>query len=145
VGSTVGLKPWTKGQSGNPSGRPAVVKDFRDRCREFMDKDGWRALFAMVHEGGPNAYQALALIAAYAYGKPSQPITGEDGGPIQFAITALVADIHREAEKAITERARLLALADGDDESAEAENAAGPVVYVVDSGGPRLGQDEDGG
>lgn len=143
--NTAGLKPWKKGQSGNPGGRSSVAKDFRERCREFMDGDGWRALFAMVHEGGPNAYQALALIAAYAYGKPSQPITGEDGGPIQFAVTALVADIQREAEKAIAERARLLALADGDDEPAEAEDAGGAMVRLVDSGGPRLGQDEDRG
>lgn len=137
-------KPFQPGQSGNPSGRPAVVKVFRERCQEFMDTEGWRKLNAMARGRGPFAYQALQLIAHYAYGKPSQPITGPDDGPIQLAYAGLAADIEREAAKAIAERARALALGSGDDEPAEAEDTSGDLVYVVDPGGPGLGQDPNG-
>jgi hypothetical protein len=132
------------GQSGNPGGRPSLARDFRERCQNFMEADGWKRLNRMARGRGPFAYQALQLIAAYAYGKPSQPITGPDDGPIQFAYAKLESDIQREAEKVITERARLLALAGGDDGQTQPENARGDMVHVADSGGPGLGQDANG-
>lgn len=139
--------PFQPGQSGNPDGRPAVAREFRERCQGFMEAEGWRRLNAMARGRGPFAYQALSLIAAYAYGKPSQPITGPDNGPIQLAVSALVADIADAAGRLATAQidGRTGALALGGAESAESEDAAGDLVYVVDSGGPRLGQDEDRG
>jgi len=63
------------GQSGNPSGRPPVARDFRERCREFMQAKGWKQLESIALDPQqPHQGRALELIAAYAYGKPTQPI-----------------------------------------------------------------------
>lgn len=79
-------RPFQKGQSGNPNGRPMVAKGFREKCREFMERGGgWQALIDLA-EGGRDQYAALSLIASYAYGKPSQPITGLDDGPITIKV-----------------------------------------------------------
>jgi hypothetical protein len=85
--TTVG-KPFKPGQSGNPGGRPAVAKEFRARCRDFMQAHGWRQLEAIACDRKDrDKYRALELIAAYAYGKPKQGIelTGADGGPVELA------------------------------------------------------------
>ena len=63
------------GQSGNPSGRPPVARDFRERCQNFMQAKGWKTLEQLATDPDqPHQARALELIAAYAYGKPSQPI-----------------------------------------------------------------------
>lgn len=90
-----------------------------------MESEGWKRLSGMARGRGQHAYRALELIAAYAYGKPSQPITGPDDGPIQLAVSALVADIQREADKVLAERLGGVsphALAGGNGQSAEAED-----------------------
>lgn len=83
---TVG-KPFAKGKSGNPGGRPAIASDFRKRCREFMEADGWRILIDMASDSKAREQRyALELIAAYAYGKPKQGVelSGPDGAPVQL-------------------------------------------------------------
>lgn len=72
------------GQSGNPGGRPAVGKMFRERCKEFMNAEGWDHLLGLARTPSKQQLPALELIAAYAYGKPTQPIDGDgEGGPIR--------------------------------------------------------------
>ena len=67
--------PFQPGQSGNPGGRPPVAREFRERCQRFMQGKGWKQLEQMATDPeSTTAYQALQLIAAYAYGKPTQPI-----------------------------------------------------------------------
>ena len=82
-----GFKP---GQSGNPSGRPAIAKAFRDRCREFMEAEegGWDILITMAKGGGSDKRAACELLAAYAYGKPTQglEVSGEGGGPVVIKV-----------------------------------------------------------
>ena len=86
------LHPCPKGgPSPNPSGRPAVVVDFRQRCRDFMEHDapdapgGWTILGKMARDP-KSIHQARAteLIAAYAYGRPPQrtELTGAEGAPV---------------------------------------------------------------
>ena len=88
------LKPFVKGQPTiNPSGRPAVALDFRQRCRDFMEHDapdapgGWTILGKMARDP-KSIHQARAteLIAAYAYGRPPQrtELTGAEGAPVQI-------------------------------------------------------------
>ena len=71
-------KPFAKGKSGNPGGRPAVAKAFKDRMREWMDRDtdgGAARLIAMAEDPEHrDQFAALQLIAAYAYGKPTQAV-----------------------------------------------------------------------
>ncbi len=71
---------FKKGQSGNPSGRPAVAREFRERCREFMESDGWDELIAIARGKDKDKRAALELIAAYAYGKPRQGLDVEHSG-----------------------------------------------------------------
>src|SRR5262245_46171129 len=79
------LRPFQPGQSGNPGGRPAVAREFRERCRAFMEAQGAERLIGMSLGRGPFAFRALELLAGYAYGKPTQrtELSGADGGPIQ--------------------------------------------------------------
>jgi hypothetical protein len=88
-GKTENLKPFQPGQSGNPSGRPKVAQEFREKCREFMSADGWEKLKALATDRRCKDHmKALELIAGYAYGKPKQGVelTGEEGNDINITI-----------------------------------------------------------
>jgi hypothetical protein len=81
-------RPFQPGQSGNPSGRPAVAREFRELCRDFMSEQGWHNLRAMANDpDSPHYFRANELIAAYALGKPTQglEVSGAGGGPIMLA------------------------------------------------------------
>jgi hypothetical protein len=79
------------GQSGNPSGRPAVVRDFRERCRQFMEKSGWNTLQNIATDPKSlHQLRALELVAAYGYGRPTQPVSGDpdpDMPPVRVTVT----------------------------------------------------------
>lgn len=81
-------KPFPKGVSGNPGGRPAASKDFRDKCRQAMEaKDGgWDAAIDFLKTGRSRDRQwAIEFLAAYAYGRPKQTLDlGGTGKPIEF-------------------------------------------------------------
>ena len=82
-------------QATHSPGRPAVARDFRERCRDFMDKRGWANLENMANDPkSPHYYRANELIMAYALGKPPQKL--EHGGdaenpePIKYISVAEV-------------------------------------------------------
>lgn len=90
-------KPQNRGQNGqflpgnkaNPGGRPAVAREFKERCRNFMEAEGWDNLAGMARDKQDrDKFRATELIAAYAYGKPKQGIEVSDpnGGPVQFEV-----------------------------------------------------------
>jgi len=86
---TANLKPFKPGQSGNPSGRPKVAKEFRERCREFMTETGFETLASIANSPRDrDRFRAIELIAGYALGKPKQGVelTGEEGGDINITI-----------------------------------------------------------
>ena len=78
---TIG-KPFKKGQSGNPGGRPKVIAEVKELAREHTGA----AIETLVSiMSNPKAAPAARVSAANAlldrgYGKPPQHITGE-GGP----------------------------------------------------------------
>ena len=80
-----GFKP---GQSGNPSGRPKVAAEFKERCRAFVDEHVIAAWENEVRTLGEHWMKASELLAAYAYGKPTQAVehTGADGEALSFRI-----------------------------------------------------------
>jgi hypothetical protein len=83
---------FTAGNKGG--GRPAVAQDFRQRCRAYMETQGWDALISIANTTDDKDRQrALELIAAYAYGKPKQGVelTGEDGAPVNIGVVVLPA------------------------------------------------------
>jgi len=85
------LKPFDPKTMPKPAGRPAVAKDFRERCREFMEKEsgGWDTLEEMATEkAGSFRARAVELISAYAYGKPAQKLehAGDENNPIVLRV-----------------------------------------------------------
>lgn len=78
---------WKPGQSGNPGGRPAVLKDIRAAAQQ----EGEACIRALVairdNPSSPEAARVAAIreLLDRGFGKPTQhtEITGADGGPIQ--------------------------------------------------------------
>jgi len=76
-------KPWKKGQSGNPKGKPAIVSDIKLYIRERLNEPPTKGadhtkldaitakLLTMAFAGN---LKAMELCMAYGYGKPSQSI-----------------------------------------------------------------------
>src|SRR5262245_8369701 len=72
-------KPFQKGQSGNPGGRPKVVAEVRDLAREHTVEAVQTLVSIMTN---PRSADAARVSAANAlldrgYGKPPQHITGQ--------------------------------------------------------------------
>lgn len=141
-----GYKPptaWVKGQkTPNPGGRPKGFKEFRELCRSHTPEAVERLVSIMRGEPHtsiktvttrsgatrerierytpPMHYQieAAQTILERAYGKPVQPLAGEDGeGPVQVdhVIKQLVVHVRHDLERTEeqkrlekSERARLI-------------------------------------
>lgn len=84
---------WTKGQSGNPGGRPKD-SELREAARAHT-KDAIATLVSvMKNKKAPAAARVTAACALLdrGYGKPNQAITGEDGEPLTIRIVRLADD-----------------------------------------------------
>lgn len=81
---------FTKGNAPKSPGRPAVARDFRKRCREFMEAEGggWDELISLAKDRKAREQRfALELIASYAYGKPKQGVElSSDGGALAAVV-----------------------------------------------------------
>lgn len=89
VGGVTG-KGFKPGQSGNPKGRPPLAKDFKQRCRDFMQAEGWRTLQELAQDPkSAHRFRALELIANYGYGKPTQLIGADDENPLKIVVDLL--------------------------------------------------------
>lgn len=92
------LKPFVKGQSGNPKGGSAsrsIEKIFRDFLFEqAKSKDGQtrqrlEVLMArMFSDGAQGNVRSIETLLAYGFGKPTQKseISGTDGGPLNIVV-----------------------------------------------------------
>ena len=76
---------FIKGASGNPGGRPAVAREFKEKCQDFMTEEGWQKLVAIARCNMPqDAIRAIKIIIEHGYGRPVQGVelSGEGGGNI---------------------------------------------------------------
>mgnify|MGYP001566941888 FL=1 len=73
---------WKKGQSGNPGGRPKEAKAFKEFCRDLMEREGVGEIPKLTHAVDERVrLAAWRFIAEYAFGKPLQPVGGDDSAP----------------------------------------------------------------
>lgn len=81
--SVVVGRPFERGKSGNPGGRPIGVQKL---AREHTAE----AIATLVrHLNHPKlAVQAAVALLDRGWGKPAQEITGPEGGPLSYVIRA---------------------------------------------------------
>jgi hypothetical protein len=85
-------KPFAPGQSGNPRGRPKLpedVKHVRELAREYTIEAIATLAAVMADGSGPAKVAAANAMLDRGWGKAEQPITGEDGGPIQHSVKVI--------------------------------------------------------
>lgn len=84
-------KPFKKGQSGNPAGRPKKLPGLDALLADVLgdEKDGVTAADAILRKLRQMAIsgniRAAEILLERAYGKAKQPVehTGKDGGPVE--------------------------------------------------------------
>lgn len=100
-------RPFKKGESGNPSGRPADLGQFRALCRS-KSPQAVAALEAALANGDSASVAAARVLLEYGWGKPSA--APEDLDAVRQGAAAQLSQLSRE---------ELLAIAALPDEEAE--------------------------
>lgn len=100
-GRVENLRPFKKGQSGNPAGRPAggaaLARQIRRATKEGRVVVDYLLKTLQYSRSPKERTDAATLLLAYGFGKPVQPteITGEGGNPVELVFRVVYED--REA------------------------------------------------
>jgi len=81
--------PFKPGQSGNPGGRPKRTEALATAISEMDTAHRLRLEYIAAHGEHKDSVAAIKLLWAYAHGNPTQPVTGEGGGPLQIQTVSL--------------------------------------------------------
>ena len=73
--------PWVKGQSGNPGGRPKIEREVVELAREASPRAIGKLIQLVDHADPRIATVAANSVLDRAFGKPTQPIAGDDDKP----------------------------------------------------------------
>lgn len=81
-GNVANLRPFEKGQSGNPAGRPKVAEEMRLKLRQWITATdgGFDKLIAIANnENNKEQAKVLMFIFDHAYGKAVTQIAAPEG------------------------------------------------------------------
>jgi hypothetical protein len=73
-------KPWRKGQSGNPGGRPRIAADVKAEARKHTQEALDRLVYWMRSQDPQASIRAAMALLDRGCGKPEQAVAKWDGG-----------------------------------------------------------------
>lgn len=79
--------PWEPGQSGNPAGRKRENEEIKALARQHCPRAIERLAEIMDGDDPRAAAAASNSLLDRGYGKPTQVVSGEDGGPAIVVMT----------------------------------------------------------
>jgi hypothetical protein len=89
-------RPFPAGVSGNPGGRPKTVREVQDHASKVTIEAVDRTVEVMRLATDPNVVrQAARDLLDRACGRPTQPITGGEGRPLEQEFPGLLAALQR--------------------------------------------------